>query len=407
MSIRKKITFLMFAVTLCFLTITMSCVTQTRPFTSKKMTFELLTIHADICPRIPFDMDKSKIVFFSDLHRGMGTTDVFKKNKIMFEKILNHYFELGYTLVYNGDIEEGWGYQRSNIPLILDNHKNQIEIEKKFLKENRYYRIYGNHDDFYRGQNMYLDKTTYTRVYPAVIFEQILENGKRFIIFSTHGCQGHGLHDAGDDVAAWGVSIKYLWLLQFTEKKFKSDKQAIKKMEKVRAEYDKHEKYMLEWAFGDSLKKKCDILIGGHTHRVIFESAFEPKMISIMRKDYEEEAKRIERDKDKPDEMAAESPFKGDEFSQRKTLSSYEQKIIEKLKKMESEPTQPLRIQDKSKRNFTFTPVYFNSGCAFFSEIPCIEISEGKIKLTYIRLGASGELKFDTRKEASLKKYIQ
>lgn len=405
--IRKKKVFIGYATVLGLIVLTQSCLTHTQLLTSEKLTKELLDIHADIAKRVPFDMESSKIVFFSDLHRGMGETDVFRKNKVLFENILNHYFEKGYTLVYNGDIEEGWGYQRSNIPLILDNHKNQIEIEKKFLRENRYYRVYGNHDDFYRGHIMHLGKTTYTRVYPAVIFEQILENGKKFTIFSTHGCQGHGLHDAGDDVAAWGVSIKYLWLLQFTEKKFKSDKEAIKKMEKVRADYDKHERYMLEWAFGDSLKKKCDILIGGHTHRVVFESVFEPKIISIMRRDYEMEMMKIKQSKDKPDEMVSVSPFKGNESSQRKTLSSFDQSIIEKLKKMESEPAEPIRIQDKSRRDLDFSPVYFNSGCAFFSEIPCIEISGGKIKLTYIRLNAAGELEFDTRREESMRKYIQ
>ena len=390
---------------LCLITITLSCLTQTRPFNSKKATFELLTIHSTICPKIPFDIDKSKIVFFSDLHRGMGQTDVFKINVVLFEKILNYYFDHGYTLVLIGDIEEGWGYQRSNIPLILDNYKNQIEIEKKFFNENRYFRIYGNHDDFYRGQNLYFDDSTFTRVYPAVMFEQMQENGNKFSIFVTHGCQGHGLHDAGDDVAAWAVSIKYMWLIEHTSKNFKSADQAIKKMEKVKTEYDKHEKYMLEWAFADGLKKKCNILVGGHTHRVLFESEFEPKMISILRRDLEGETKRIKASRDKPIEAAAETPFAGNEQSQNDSLTSYDQKIIEKLKKIEEEPSRALRIADKSRSDLYQSPAYFNSGCGFISKMPCLEICEGKIKLSYIGLDASGELKFDTRREASLQKY--
>ena len=393
------------ATVLCLITISMSCLTQTRPFNSKKATFELLSIHSLICPKIPFDMDKSKVVFFSDLHRGMGKTDVFKNNVLLFEKILNYYFDNGYTLVLIGDIEEGWGYQRSNIPLILDYYKNQIEIEKKFFEKNRYFRIYGNHDDFYRGQNLYFADSTFTRVYPALIFEQKQENGNNFTIFVTHGCQGHGLHDAGDDVAAWAVSIKYMWLIEHTAKNFKSADQAIKQMEKVKTEYDKHEKYMLEWAFGDSLQKKCNILIAGHTHRVLFESEFEPKMISILRRDYEEETKRIKASRDKPNETPAETPFSGNEQNQSDSLISLDQKIIEKLKRLEEEPSQPLRIADKSKSGFYLSPAYFNSGFGYSSEMPCLEICEGKIKLIYIGLDASGELEFDTRREASLQKY--
>jgi predicted phosphodiesterase len=340
MNDKKWISFFMKALELCLVIITMSCLTQTHPITTKNLTEELLDIHYSIAESfnvknekvMNMDMDEAKIVFFSDLHRGMGKTDVFQKNKDLFVKILNHYFEQGYTLVYNGDVEEGWGYQRSNIPLILDNHRRQIEVEKKFIEENRYYRVYGNHDDYYRGQMMALSPKILVRVYPALIFG-LTQNGKVALkIFSTHGCQGHGLHDAGDDVAAWGVSLKYLWLIEFPPKKFKSDKQAIEHMEAVKTDYDKHECYMLEWAFGGNSKPKCDIFIGGHTHRVVFESAFDPKMTSIMRKDFEGGRFRVDLSREASDkESENESlniPFKGKAKMQEEKLSLFEQDNI-------------------------------------------------------------------------------
>jgi UDP-2,3-diacylglucosamine pyrophosphatase LpxH len=408
MSKRKFVMWVVMVLAMYLTVISISCCTQTRLLTTENLTHELLDIHHSIAEgnRIEMDMERAKIVFFSDLHRGMGKTDVFQKNKRLFEKILNHYFEQGYTLVYNGDIEEGWGYQRSNIPLILDNHGKQIEIEKKFYKENRYYRVYGNHDDYYRGQMMALDTGTPVRVYPALLFELTQSNGKSLNIFSTHGCQGHGLHDAGDDAAAWAVSLKYLWLIEFPKKKFKSDEQAIDHMEAVKKDYDKHEKYMLEWAFGDSRHPKCDIFIGGHTHRVVFESAFDPKMTSIMRRDYEEGRFRMTFSRGESEEILKNIPFKGKTADQMEKLTRLEQRVIKELSDMESEDEPPIRISDRFNRDRTISPVYFNSGCAFFSVIPCIEISGGKIRLVYIRPGSSEGLEFEVRREASLKKYI-
>ncbi|MCI0470374.1 MAG: metallophosphoesterase, partial [Candidatus Aminicenantes bacterium] len=237
--------------------------------TTVKRTDELLTIHTKICPRIPFQMATAKLVFFSDFHRGMGTKDVFIKNKELFVKVLDYYNRQGYTLVLVGDMEEGWGFQRDNIPLILQDHNDELDMEMEFLKDNRYYRVYGNHDDFYRGV-YFRFKNFETRVNPAVIFEDKENN---FTIFVTHGCQGHGLHDAGDELASWGVYVKYNYLTEILDKRPKSEKKLDEAVTKKQKEYKKHEQMVVDWVKNDAAgKKRFNILIAGHTHIPVFES---------------------------------------------------------------------------------------------------------------------------------------
>ena len=404
MSLTNKLRFSPAAI--LFLSLMFLAACQSLFYTSRAVTNELLTVHAALCPRVPFDIQRSKIVVFSDFHRGLGTTDEFKNNKVLFAKILDHYYEQGYTLVLNGDMEEGWGYQRDNIPLILDDHRDEVEIEKKFLKDNRYYRIYGNHDDFYRGRPLVFNDGTSTRVYAAVLFVQDTGAGRPFSILVTHGCQGHGLHDAGDDVAAWGVSVKYLWLLETGMKNARTNRRTAKRMEKVKAEYENHEKLVLEWAFGDPERKPCNLLIGGHTHHVVFESRVEPKMVSIALKDYESGAKKA---LSGPFELGAEAPGippEGETAAAKKARTPYEQRMIETLRAMEGAPPVPLEIKPKRKGAPPPSPTYFNAGCGFFSEIPCLEIADGHIRLFYIKLDESGELSFDPKGDVSLEKYL-
>jgi hypothetical protein len=104
------------------------------PSEEEERTNDILGIHSKICPEIKFDMDKAKIVFFSDLHRGMGKRDAFEPNMELFKKILDHYSKEEFTLVYIGDMEEGWGFQGSNVPLITQWHKEEFDLEKQFME---------------------------------------------------------------------------------------------------------------------------------------------------------------------------------------------------------------------------------------------------------------------------------
>lgn len=349
----------------------------TIPISSKKRTAELLSIHTSICPRIPFDMNKDKIVFFSDLHRGMGSKDIFKYNKKLFVKILKHYNRLGYTLVYVGDIEEGWGFQSDNTPLILEDHSEELDVEMEFLKDNRYYRVYGNHDDFYRG-HYFKFKNHSARVYPAIIFE---DKEKDFTILITHGCQGQGLHDAGDELASFGVYVKYNWLAEILLKNVKSEKKLVQIMEERKKKYKSHEKKIVDWVKNDGHgNKRFDILIAGHTHIPVFESLPVEESFALIKKDIDEEKYIFFNDVFKgQEENTSLMPPGSIKQKMKKTLDqnftiAKRQRAAAARSKQEGEESIPL--QDG---------FYFNTGCAFHSEIPCIEICEGKISLKFIK----------------------
>ncbi|UCH96620.1 MAG: metallophosphoesterase [Candidatus Aminicenantes bacterium] len=374
----------------CLLVLTASSCSETQPFTSNKRTNELLNIHSSTCPKIPFDLNTAKIIFFSDLHRGMGEKDVFKQNKELFRQILKHYFENGFTLVLIGDVEEGWGFQKDNTPLILDEHAKEFEIEKKFQDENRYYRIYGNHDDFFRGNLIHFGDQCLKRVYPAIIFSDKTNN---FNMFVTHGCQGHGWHDAGDEVASWGVYVKYNWWLEIFPRKLKSEKQLIKKMEAIEKDFKHHEEMVYEWALNqkdDSGKKKYNILITGHTHIPVFNSYPTEHLYDVILEDIESGKYIFFNDifeKKKTDDVSRTKKI-GDSFKLPETLKNKMKQDIESRKNM----TRKLEmLAARSPKD----PFYFNTGCGFHSKIICIEISEGKIFLKLLGFDENGKIDFD------------
>ena len=62
----------------------------------------------ETAPRIPFS-NKSKIVLFSDCHRGDGgAADNFAKNQNIYFHALNYYYENGFAYFELGDGEELW-----------------------------------------------------------------------------------------------------------------------------------------------------------------------------------------------------------------------------------------------------------------------------------------------------------
>lgn len=345
---------------------TVSCV-ETHILTSRSRTNELLSIHASIGPKVPFDMNTSKIIMFSDLHRGMGSKDVFKQNIELFEQILKYYYENGFTLVLIGDVEEGWGFQRDNIPLILDEHGNEFALEKKFQAENRYYRVYGNHDDFFRGQWLNVGGSSLQRIFPALVFT---DEQNKFNIFITHGCQGQGLHDAGDQLASWGVYAKYNWWLEIFPEKLKSEKDLHKKMKAIQDDLEKHEQMLYDWTLNQedaAGNKKYQILVAGHTHIPVFNSIPDPHLYDVMLKDIESGRYIFFND-----------IFEGEEANKSlKLTESLKAKLKEKLILKRDMAIKAQQLNAEAPKD----PFYFNTGCGFHSEITCIEISGGKIYL--------------------------
>jgi UDP-2,3-diacylglucosamine pyrophosphatase LpxH len=346
-------------------------------------------------------MNTGKIIMFSDLHRGMGEKDVFKNNKDLFRQILSYYYDKGFTLVLIGDLEEGWGFQRDNIPLILDVHAAEFDIEKKFQVENRYYRVYGNHDDFFRGQLINFGEQFLKRVYPAIIFSDKVNN---FNIFITHGCQGQGLHDAGDKLASWGVYVKYNWWLEIFPKKLKSEKELVEKMEAIEKDLERHEKMVYQWTLNqknEAGKKKYNILVAGHTHIPVFNSYPVEDLYDVIAQDIESGEYVFFNDIFEKEQAAG--TLEGLKTADRFKLPGYlTKKMLQKLKAKKDMVKQANMLERASPRD----PFYFNTGCGFHSKITCIEISAGKIYLRLLGFDEYGKIDFDSSvNDAELKAY--
>jgi len=144
--------------------------------------------------------DNSKIIIFSDCHRGDNSfADDFARNKNIYYHALKHYYKEGFVYLELGDGDELW--ENTSFKEIFSAHKNIYKLFSKFHKEERLHLIWGNHDMVYRNPNYvkkhlynYFDQTTNTiqPLLPSVeISEAILlehEQTKKQL-FLTHGHQ--------------------------------------------------------------------------------------------------------------------------------------------------------------------------------------------------------------------------
>ena len=93
---------------------------------------------------ILFD-DHSRLVFFSDLHRGDGSrADAFAQNEELFIQALRHYYRKGFTYVEVGDGDELW--QNRRLGAVKRAHRRTFDMLHTFAAENRLHLIFGNHD---------------------------------------------------------------------------------------------------------------------------------------------------------------------------------------------------------------------------------------------------------------------
>lgn len=190
--------------------------------------------------------NNNKFVIFSDLHLGDGgRNDDFKKNGPLFQSVLEEYYlKHNYTLILNGDIEE---LQRFSLKSIKKRWKNLYYLFDSFQKNNRFYKLYGNHDDKYL-----LDRVEYD--YP--VKNSIIINYKNTRIFVIHGHQ---------------PSIyftQFNWFAGFWLKYFAN----LMGIKNFPVPFHSTIKYLTEKRAYEYAKYKRIISIMGHTHRPLFES---------------------------------------------------------------------------------------------------------------------------------------
>ncbi|SFR38776.1 Calcineurin-like phosphoesterase superfamily domain-containing protein [Robiginitalea myxolifaciens] len=97
---------------------------------------------------VPFD-DTSRIIFFSDCHRGDNSfADDFSNNRNIYFHALKHYYREGFQYMELGDGDELW--ENIHFESLFEAHKNVYGLLRKFHLEKRLFMIWGNHDMVYQ-----------------------------------------------------------------------------------------------------------------------------------------------------------------------------------------------------------------------------------------------------------------
>ena len=188
-----------------------------------------------------------KILILSDLHMGCGSgDDLCYDNGEMLAFILEeYYFKNGWFLVLNGDIEE---LHKFSIDEIRERWSGLYSIFNLFARDNRLYKIAGNHDD-----QLILKKSA---GYPYQIHNVIKIETGIIHAYVYHGHQLSAIYNRFNNF--FGLLIRY-FLKPFGIKNIFSARSPNKRF------------HIEKRAYAFSLKNHCLSIIG-HTHRPLFES---------------------------------------------------------------------------------------------------------------------------------------
>lgn len=336
-------------------------------------------------------LDKTKdYYFFSDFHRGDGgNLDYFNPNRKLLSSILEELYtgdegkEAVIFLV--GDIEELWAYGFSlrygdsdsfelNDLLNPQTDQNQgiFSWEMKFNQDGRYFRIYGNHDDYWaKEENLRqsLLGEDDVKVYPAIALK--LADDRDYEILVTHGCQGHPLSDINQRISPIVKELElHTWY--YLKRIFLKAGERLrpKKLEKTRNKFEKQEKYLVEWADQQQL-----YMIVGHSHEPYinsqtFDCILEREINNIKDTKLPRQRQKIK--------TVRESLFRLRGRDDEQSREAYEtaQKQMEReqihLENLETESTflqneLARRKREKAVRGLEEGPqdFYFNTGCCF------------------------------------------
>ncbi|MCK4562247.1 MAG: metallophosphoesterase family protein [Flavobacteriaceae bacterium] len=213
----------------------------------------------------------SKIIFFSDLHRGDNSyADDFRHNMIIHEHALKDYFKKEFTYIEIGDGIELW--ENKSFAPIYHAHKASFDMLKEFRQEKRLFLLWGNHDMEFRDpifveklRNKYfLPKNLAEKniLFDLKYYESLLlsiENTNK-TIFVLHGHQADYMN-----YIHWKFNrffVRYFW--KYMQKWFGiSDPTS---PAKNYTNLIKVEKKLNKWI----VKNNNQMVICGHTHRPRF-----------------------------------------------------------------------------------------------------------------------------------------
>lgn len=213
--------------------------------------------------------EKSKFVIFSDCHRGDDSaSDEFARNETIILHALRYYYENDYTYIEAGDGDELW--EHGTFHYIRAAHMNVLLEMKKFFDDNRFYMLYGNHNNYLKNQhfvqrNYYYYYDEYSERYVKLFYKikpieslVLKERNTGQEILVVHGHQGDILNDQLWLLAMFGV--RYIWrYLRLVGIRNPSSPAR-----------NQNRRHKMERKYGKWLKENPVMLICGHTHRMKF-----------------------------------------------------------------------------------------------------------------------------------------
>lgn len=202
----------------------------------------------------------SKVVLFSDCHRGVGTSnDNFLKNQHLYFAALQYYYAGKFIYIELGDGDELW--ENRSFFAIREIHENVFWLLSLFQKENRCFLLYGNHDYVMKDSREFPHYEGLILKYCGSVYYEA-ESCPRICcreLYLTHGHQAELLNST-----FWRLSrflVRYLW--KPLEQIGVLDPTSAAKNYQRRK---RSEKRLSHWAE----KNNC-FLITGHTHRPMLE----------------------------------------------------------------------------------------------------------------------------------------
>jgi UDP-2,3-diacylglucosamine pyrophosphatase LpxH len=220
--------------------------------------------------------EKSKIIFFSDCHRGNNSwADNFARNQNVYFAAMQYYLTEGFTYIEIGDGDELWENRKFSV--IREAHSHAFWLLSKFHQRNRLIMIYGNHDMNKKSKRylkrwlyFYTDKRTGETV---PLFENIETyegivlkiRGTDYRFYVTHGHQGQLFNDK-----YWKVNrflVRYFW--KPLENLGFMDPTGPGKSYEGR---EKNDQNIIRWIE----KKDGSAIIAGHSHRPSFPKKGKP-----------------------------------------------------------------------------------------------------------------------------------
>lgn len=251
--------------------VTRETILRTLPIQSTKAAFDAwrtwakrrLTGVFEAAKEIPFD-DDSKLVFFSDCHRGDNSrADAFAANEKLFLSTLNHYFEQGFSYIEVGDGDEMWKTRRFSD--ILRAHSRTFDLLHKFRQHNRLHVIFGNHDVYGWGHDQ-VDKDGITAE-EGLIFRHSHTDQQIFVV---HGHQADFKSDGFSFVSRRAVRHVWRRLQNLGLSALVQRLNLVEKRMQARMQDIFHGGTSIEQAIRAWIESHRQMIICGHTHRPMF-----------------------------------------------------------------------------------------------------------------------------------------